>query len=211
MFGSASMLSSFCPGVIRTRLNRGVGQRERHGLARRPAPCGPSPASSRLRRSGATMSITFFASASRFADRDTVADGLLDPISLRPRCCAIVRANVAVKFSIFWPITPLMSLPPSLHRMRRADCRPRRHRGDVRRFSNESPGRRGARARRRDVNDHRQRRGERSLDDPLRGARAGRPACRARSPARSRRRRVARSERIVDKRGDRGIDRAVNR
>jgi len=83
---------------------------------------------------------------------------------LRPRCCAIVRAKVAVKFSILTH-RALDILAALLHRMRRADGRARRHRSHVRSFSNEHARGCGAGARRRYVNDHRQRCGKDRLDD----------------------------------------------
>ncbi len=56
--------------------------------------------------------MTCFASASRSPIAALLRTASSTQSALRPRSCAIERANEAVKFSIFSPITPATSSPP---------------------------------------------------------------------------------------------------
>ena len=188
----------------------GVGNRERHGPGRRPGPCGPMACVSRLRKSGATISMTFFASASRSPIATLWRTACSTQSSLRPRCCAIVARKGRGEVLDLLTHRALDVLAALLDRMRRADGRSRRHRRDVRGFRDEGAGRRGARARRRDVDDHRDRRGEHGLDDLLRGAKQ--PARRVElDHQRAGAFGLGRRERVVDVGRSRRIDRAVDR
>jgi len=88
--------------------------------------------------------MTFFRSASRSPNRDAVADGLLDPVFVAPALLRDRARKVAVKFSTFCPIAPLMSSAAFLHRMRGADRCSRSHRGYIRGFGDEGAGGRSA-------------------------------------------------------------------
>ncbi len=58
------------------------------------------------------MSMTFFLSASLSVIATLLRTAWIAHSALRPRFCAMLSLNDAVKFSIFSPITPLTSWPP---------------------------------------------------------------------------------------------------
>ena len=209
MLGSARTLSICWPGVIRTLRTAASASAS---VTVCPATCTLRP--SRLRQQAAQVwrdDVDYvLRKRLTLANRDTVTDGLLDPIFVAP---ALLRDRARKRRrEVFDLLThrALDVLTALLHRMSRSDRGAGSHGGNVRRFGNEGAGGRGAGARRRDVHDHWQWSGEDCLDDLFRGIEQSarrveldhQSACTFG---------ICRCERILDVRRDGRIDRAVNR
>ena len=78
-----------------------------------PSPCGRSPASAGCANRARQCRSRAWPAPRARQSTTLWRTACSTQSSLRPRCCAIVRAKVAAKFSIFWPISPLTSPPPS--------------------------------------------------------------------------------------------------
>ena len=126
---------------------------------RRPRPCGLRCCASRSSRSRATRSTTFDASPPRRRRPTRSARTAFTAHStFRPRCCAMASLNDAVKFSTFFPIVPGMSSPCPPTGCAAPMLVPGAIAATCAAIVMKTPGRAGAGAARRDVDDDRQRR-----------------------------------------------------